>query len=250
MNSTVETGPGSSHLDQGEIPMLIEACDFEQKGLYLLFPRGKRIVLTREKIDRFVHTFEANLDQIPAGIRNAAAFQACPVCPERGRAKFCHALPATLAFMEELRGFNSYARVGAVYRGAAAGLVWVPDTTMHEALQFVALLSLMYYCELGRKYWKFFLGIHPLLSPTEMMARIHLNIYWDCKGDQQLAEKVTEAFANEITCTCRCQVKRLGLVCSDDALITAFVRVQSQIEYLAIGKSAALEQSFEDYLKA
>jgi hypothetical protein len=234
---------------QEEDKMEINRDDFEQNGLYLLLPGGRRIALTREMIETFAHTFESNLDQIPAKIRSAVAFQACPVCPEKGSAVFCHALPATLAFVEALEGFKSYDKVSAVYRGTEPGLVWVPETTMQEALQFVTILSFMYYCEVGKKYWKFFLGIHPLLSPHEMIARIHLNIYWDCKGDQQKVDQVMQSFADEITCTCRCQVERLGLISKNDALMNAFVNTQAQIEYLAMSKGAVLEESFEDHLR-
>jgi hypothetical protein len=229
--------------------MEIREEDFNQNGLYLLFPGGGRIVLTRDKIESFAQTFESNLDQIPVEIRSAVAFQACPVCPERERAKFCHALPATLAFFEELKGFKSYDHVSAVYKGPGRGLVWVPETTMQEALQFVVILSLMYYCEVGKHYWKYFLGIHPLLSPEEMINRIHLNIYWDCQGDKPKVDKVLRTFGDEITCTCRCQVKRLGLICKNDALMNAFVNTQAQIEWLATSEGAVLEQSFEDFLK-
>jgi len=241
--------PIDSVSDWLEDKMEIKVDDFEQNGLYLLFPDGRRIVLTGEKIESFAHTFESNLDQIPREISGAVAFQACPVCPERARAKFCHALPATLAFFEELKGFKSYDIVCAVYKGLKRGLVWVPETTMQEALQFVVIYSLMYYCEIGKQYWKFFLGIHPLLDPEEMVARIHLNIYWDCKGDKQAVDKVLRSFGDEITCTCRCQVERLGLICKDDALMNAFVNTQAQIEWLALSKGALLEQSFEEFLQ-
>ena len=229
--------------------MEIEENDFTQSGLYLLFPGRRRIVLTREKIEASAHTFESNLDQIPVAIRRATAFQACTVCPEKDSLKFCHALPATLAFSEELKGFRSTDRVTAVYKGQGPGIVFVPNTTMQEALQFVAILSLMFYCEVGRKYWRHFLGIHPLLSPKEMIARIHLNIYWDCKGDRAKVSEVLRTMANEITCTCRCQVDRLRLVCKDDALINAFVNTQVQIEWLAMTKDAMLERSFEEFMK-
>jgi hypothetical protein len=229
--------------------MEIRVNDFKQSGLYLLFPEGKRIVLTREKIEAFAHTFESNLDQIPTEIRGAVAFQACPVCPEKDRAAFCHALPATLAFFEELKGFKSFDSVGAVYKRREQSLIVVPKTTMQEALQFVAIFSLMYYCEVGKLYWKYFLGIHPLLSAEEMIARIHLNIYWDSKGDKQKVAEILRSFADEITCTCRCQVKRLGLICKDDALMNAFVNTQIQIELLAMAKDDRLEQSFEEFMK-
>jgi hypothetical protein len=229
--------------------MEIRVDDFKESGLYLLFPAGRRIVLTREKIEAFTRAFESNLDQLPADIRRAAAFQACPVCPEKGRAKFCHALPATLAFFEELKGFKSYDKVDAVYKGREQGLVLVPKITMQVALQFVVILSLMYYCEVGKQYWKYFLGTHPLLSPEEMVTRIHLNIYWDCKGDKQKIDDVLRSFDDDITCTCRCQVKRLALICKDDALMNAFVNTQAQIEWLAAAKDTLLEQSFEEFMK-
>jgi hypothetical protein len=120
---------------------------------------------------------------------------------------------------------------------------------MQEALQFVAIFSLMYYCEVGKQYWKYFLGIHPLLSPEEMIARIHLNVYWDGKGDKQKVDEILRSFADEITCTCRCQVKRLGLICKDDALMNAFVNTQIQIELLAMARDDLLEQSFEEFMK-
>ncbi|HTQ30086.1 MAG TPA: hypothetical protein VMI53_02655 [Opitutaceae bacterium] len=220
--------------------MEINTADFEQPGLYLLFPEGKRIVLTRERIKRFAHTFECSLDQIPLEIRSAVAFHACEVCPERGRLIFCHALPATLAFFDELNGFKSYDRVSAVYRGAGCELVCVPDTTMQEALQFVVILSLMFYCEIGKKYWKFFTGVHPLMDPAELINRVHLNIHWHCKGDGAKIEQVLQTFADEIACTCECQVKRLRLICKNDALLNAFVNTQAQIECLALTKGALL----------
>ena len=179
--------------------MEIRVNDFKQSGLYLLFPEGRRIVLTREKIEAYAHAFETNLDQIPVEVRGAVAFQACAVCPEKDRAKFCHALPATLAFFEELKGFKSFDNVAAVYKGREPGLVLAPETTMQEALQFVVIFSLMYYCEVGKQYWKYFLGIHPLLRPEELITRIHLNIYWDCKGDKPKVDEVLRAFGDEIT---------------------------------------------------
>jgi hypothetical protein len=250
MNLSATTGSKNPTVHRENDKRGIDPGDFKQIGLYLLFPGGRRIVLTREKIEAFARAFEANLDQIPERIRSAVAFQACEVCPEKARAKFCHALPATLAFVEELDDFKSYDKVGAVYRGLQPGLAWVPETTMQEALQFVTILSLMYYCEVGKKYWKFFLGTHPLLSPHEMIARIYLNIYWDCQGDKQQADRVMQLFAEEITHTCRCQVKRLGLICKNDALMSAFVNTQVQIEYLAMSRETVLKQSFEEYLKS
>jgi hypothetical protein len=107
----------------------------------------------------------------------------------------------------------------------------------------------MYYCEVGKQYWKFFLGIHPLMGPEELITRIHLNIYWDCKGDKQKVDKILRSFGDEIICTCRCQVKRLGLICKNDALMNAFVNTQSQIEWLVMAKDDRLEQSFEEFMK-
>jgi hypothetical protein len=249
MNSPAEHSHKHSANNLTTNEMGLTSAEFEKSGLYLVFPDGRRIDLTREKIEAFAHSFESNLDQLPDRIKSAAAFKACPVCPEKDRAAFCHALPATLAFMEELEGLKSYDKVDAVYRGSGPGLVWVPGISMQEALQFVAILSLMFYCEVGRKYWKFFLGVHPLLSPHEMTAKIYLNMFWDCKGDRKKTEQILGKFAEEINCTCRCQVQRLRLICRSDVLMAAFVNTQNQIEYLALCKDALLEQSFEDFLK-
>ena len=230
-------------------PLVIGEDDFKQNGLYLLFPGGRRIALTREKVESFAHNFESNLDQIPAGIRAAAAFQACPVCPEKDSAVFCHALPATLAFFDELKGVKSFDDVAAIYRGRGQRLVFVPRTTMQEALQFVVILSLLYYCEIGRQYQKYLLGIHPLMSPEEMITRIHMNIFWDCKGDRQKVNQALRVFKDEITCTCRCQVNRLRLICKDDALMNAFVNTQVQIERLAASEGALVDHVIAEFVK-
>lgn len=231
-------------------PLEIGADDFKENGLYLLFPGGRRIALTRERIDSFSHFFKSNLDQIPAGIRAAAAFQACPVCPEKDSAIFCHALPATLAFFEELKGVKSFDDVAAIYKGRGPSLVFIPKTTMQEALQFVVILSLLYYCEIGQQYRKYFLGVHPLMSPDEVITRIHLNIFWDCKGDTQKVNDVLRAFRDEITCTCRCQVNRLRLICKDDTLMNAFVNTQVQIERLAASKGGMVDHAIDDFMKS
>jgi hypothetical protein len=87
------------------------------------------------------------------------------------------------------------------------------------------------------------------MGPEELITRIHLNIYWDCKGDKQKVDKILRSFGDDIICTCRCQVKRLGLICKNDALMNAFVNTQSQIEWLAMTKNDRLEQSFEEFMK-
>ena len=100
-----------------------------------------------------------------------------------------------------------------------------------------------------KQYWKFFLGIHPLLNPQELIARLHLNIYWDCRGDQPKIDQILRTFGNEITCTCRCQVERLRLICKEDALMNAFVNTQAQIECLATSKGALLERSIAQFMR-
>ena len=228
--------------------MEIRTDDFTELGLYLLLPGGKQIALTRRRIDEFARTFEAGLDRFPVEIRSSVHFKACPVCPERNRAGFCHALPATLAFLDDLSEFRSYDKVGAVYRDSDRTLVCVPETTMQEALQFVAILSLIHHCEVGREYRRFLRGIHPLMDPTELTARVHLNIYWDCKGDRARISETMLRFSNELTCTCRCQVQRLQLVCKHDALVNAFVNTQAQIECLTLAAGDAVDRQLEEFL--
>ena len=222
--------------------MEIRTEDFAEPGLYLLLQGGKKIVLTEEKVRSFAQVFGSNLSEVPAEVREAVDFQACSVCPEKDRLTFCHALPATLAFFAELDEFNSYDSVSAVYRGLGRNLVCALETTMQEALQYVAMLSLLFYCEIGAKYWKFFQGIHPLMEPSEMVDRIHLNLYRACKGDEERIERVLQTFADEIACTCQCQVKRLRLICKHDALLNAFAGTHALIECLVATRGSWFEQ--------
>jgi hypothetical protein len=223
--------------------------NYPKNGVYLHLPDGRLIAITREKIAAFERNLEVHRDRIPAHMKPAVEFHACSICPEKDRAHFCHALPATLAFVDELEGIKSFHNVTAVYRGPGATLVVAPNTTMQEALQFVAALSLMYHCEVGKKYWKYFLGIHPLQRPEEVSARIYLNIFWECHGNQDAVERVLRTFKEEITTISSCQADRLRLIVHDDALLNAFAIVQSQVACLAVRPDSLPAQSFERYLE-
>jgi hypothetical protein len=223
--------------------------NYPVSGVYLHLPDGRLIAITREKIKAFARNFEAKLDNIPAHLRDAVDFHPCSICPERNRARSCHALPATLAFVDELAGLKSFHSVTAVYRGPESTLVVAPNTTMQEALQFVAALSLMYHCEVGKKYWKYFLGVHPLQNPDEVSTRIYLNIFWECHGNQEAVDWVLRTFKEEITTTSACQANRLRLIVQDDALLNAFAIVQSQIACLTVPREARPAPSFERYLE-
>ncbi|MGA3006583.1 MAG: hypothetical protein ABSE59_01710 [Opitutaceae bacterium] len=208
------------------------ADGFNYPGLYLLTHDGRRILLTQEKIDSFAKNFEANLHRFPIEVRCAVNFKPCAVCPEKDAAVFCHALPAALTFFEELKDFKSDDRADAFYSDSPRSHICVRNITMQEALQFVVLMSLLKGCEVGRKYARYFTGIHPLMETSELLARLDLNIYWDCKGNRGKIEKERREFASEISCVSECQVKRLRLVCENDALVNAFARTQEQIERL------------------
>ena len=59
----------------------------------------------------------------------------------------------------------------------------VARTSVHRALQYISILSLMYYCEVGREYFKYFSGVIPFMDPLPIVERVYLNIYWDLHGD-------------------------------------------------------------------
>jgi hypothetical protein len=243
----VNSSAGSVDVPRDPVEITLE--NYPRNGIYLHLPDGRLIAITRDKIEDFARNFEAQLDQMPAHLRKAVDFQACSICPERTRARFCHALPPTLAFVDELAGFKSFHQVTAVYRGPESTLVVAPNTTMQEALLFVAALSLMYHCEVGKKYWKYFMGVHPLQDPDKLSARVYLNIYWECQGNQAAVQEKLEAFVEDITTISSCQANRLRLIVSDDALINAFASVQSQVVCLAMRGGDHLVQSFEKYLE-
>ena len=147
-------------------------------------------------------------------------------------------------------GFDRYAScdsVTAIYRSGTDGTVVSADTTVQRALQYVSVLSLMYYCEVGKQYWRYFYGVHPLMATEDLVVRVYLNMFWACRGDVVSTRALIDAFHEEITATTRCQMERLRLFCHNDALLNALTLTQLASEFLAMNVEQLVRQHVEKF---
>lgn len=223
--------------------------DFEEEGLYLIFPDSSRIVLTRNNIQRVTKEFWENPEKISPKAKEAIEFQRCSFCPLKGQKDFCDALRPVLPFLEIIDQYVSFDTVTAVYKGKNKDLYYVADTTMQEALKFVSIMSLMEYCQIGRKYWKYYLGIIPFMSGQEMARSLYLDIYWLNKGDMEAIKKTITLFEEQIRITSGNQIKRMGLICKNDVFMNLFVKMQAPTTLLSMNIENSLAKSFDEFEK-
>ncbi len=218
--------------------------DYKQKGLYLLFKDSTRLILTENEIENISRKFWEDPAKIPPEVREAADFKLCPICPEKKHEGLCYALQPVLPFLEVIDKYASYDRVTAVFKGDDEEL-HLSDTTMSTALQYISILSLMYYCRVGRKYWRYYFGVNPFAGISEMRNRLYLNIYWLHKGDLKEIENSINKFKDEIKLTTQSQVKRMRLICKNDAFVNAFANTHIATEILSVDMEEALKKSFD-----
>ncbi len=212
--------------------ILIDPSAFPDAGLYLLFPDGLRLDLTEDVIGRAAQRFLGDPMRLPDHVRAAAEYQPCSICPQRDTAKICHAIVATLPFVDDVDRYVSYDRVTAVYRERGSAIIEVSQTNMVEALKYLTMLSLMHYCEVGRKYFSYFLGVSPLMPAEQIALRVFHNLYFDCRGDLGKIRSIIAQMQEEIQVTTRCQMDRLRLICRNDAFLNALVNVHSTAGWL------------------
>ncbi len=204
----------------------LDIASFSTPGLYLLFPDEKRLVLTREGIEKTTRALLDDPDAIPPHVRKATDYKPCSNCPERDTAEICHAIMPTLPFFDDIDRYMSYDRVSAVYREEGEAYIVASDTTMQDALQFVTILSLMHYCEVGQQYEKFFRGVNPLMSIPSIGKAVFLNIYLAAQGDTERAKAIIDSMSRDILETAKCQTARLRLISARDAFLNAFVNTE------------------------
>lgn len=206
---------------------LIDTAQFRDPGLYLLWPDGGRLELTRRAIESSTSAMLEDPGRIPPHVRAAADYQPCDICPHRDTAAICHAIMPVLPFVDDIDRFVSYDRVTAVFSGEGDAGLRVVETAMQEALQFVSILSLTSYCEVGRKYGAYFEGIDPLTPPHAIAESVFRRLYVESRGDLARVSAVVRTMQEEILHTTRCQTERLRLISRRDALVNAFVATHS-----------------------
>lgn len=221
--------------------------DFNDEGLYLIFPDSFRIVLTKEKIEQFASLFLDDPEKVPLSCKEAVDFHNCAICPKKGTGEFCVALRPTLPFLGMIDRYVSFDKVIAVFKEKNSELLHVRSTTMERALQYLSVLSLIHYCEVGKGYAKYFLGVMPLMDLQGVAERIYLNIYWQCRGDAPRMKAVIEKFVAEITCTSKCQHSRLATICKNDAFLNAFVLTRVVADLILMMDDESIQKAFNDF---
>ena len=221
----------------------IDFSTFTEPGLYLLLPNGEQLALTRRAIEETTHVILADPNAIPTHIRAATEYAPCDICPERDTAVICHALMTTLPFFDDIDRYVSYDRVTAVYRDSEASAFIISETTMAMALQFVTILSLTSYCEVGREYGQYFKGINPLMPLNEIGKAVFQNIYFAVKGDVEKLQEVISEMSQNILHVARCQTERLQLISKGDAFANAFVNTDLITSFVNIELKAFLSGS-------
>jgi hypothetical protein len=230
--------------------MELDLAQFKNSGLYLLFPDGTTLALTPELIAARAQALLSDPIRIAPQVKDAQSFQLCDVCPKRGSGDTCHAIRPILAFWENIDQYFSYDQVTAVYRDAGSGTITVAETTLQRALQYLSILSLLYYCETGKKYWPYFYGVHPLMDTEDVVARVYLNMFSASGGDAGKTRALVSAFHDEISTTTRCQMERIKLFCSHDAFLNALILTQLAAEFLADHAEETLRSRAEAFAQA
>lgn len=219
----------------------LQFSNYEQEGLYLHFEDSSSLVLTSEVIEQNVEKFWGDPTKILPEVKESDEFLRCSICPGRNEAGLCDGLGPILPFLEYVDKYNSFDKVVAIYRGKDKEVLNVATTTMQTALSYVAIQSLFYYCLKSREYWRYYVGVVPLSGLEMTVARIYLNIYWLHKGNEEETGKAISKFQEDLKLTTKNQVKRLNLICNNDAFINAFVGAQVTTEFLSMDIDGILE---------
>jgi hypothetical protein len=224
--------------------------DYEQTGLYLILKDSTRLVLTKDSIEKAATEYWANPDKIPPDVKEAVEFQRCAFCPSKRDGSFCNALHPVVPLLDVVDKYVSFDEVFAIYKPEEKGLLHVSHTDMKEGLRYVSFLSLMKYCQTGRKYWKYYFGIIPILGGIEFAEKLYLNFFWMHDGDKESTDRAISEFYERITIATENQLARLRLICKNDAFLNAFVAAQSIAYLLNVRKDGLLKKSFDRFSKA
>ncbi len=223
--------------------------NYQQPGLYLFLNNGKEIILTRERIEKLTKIYWSDPEKIPDDVKKSANFKRCNICPLKGKESLCDAVRPVLPLINDVDEFVSFEKVTALYKSGTDNRIFIANTTIQDALTYIAILSLISYCKVGRKYWKYYFGIIPLMSVEEFVGRLYLNIYWLNNGDEEKINNIIRHMIEELAVTTNNQLKRLMIISKNDAFLNAFAGVQSIIEYLEIIRSDTLKEAMNKFVK-
>jgi hypothetical protein len=217
-------------------------------SLYLFFLDGTQLYLTRDNIAQATDNYWKDPSKIPDNVKAAIDFQRCEFCPMSIDKQICDALRPILPLLEHIDKFNSIDPVEVIYASDIPGIFHVSTTTMPVALSYISTLSLIHYCQAGRKFKNYYFDINPLTSPSLLASRLFLNIYWQHRGQREKINHVILEFTQAMKHLCQNQVKRLNLICGNDAFNNAFVNAHVATLLLSLGIEKELQKSLDKYI--
>jgi hypothetical protein len=221
--------------------------DFEAGVLYFIFSDQKRVEFCSENVWAFAKEYLDSPEHIPDHVRKAVHFQRCRVCPELNEPGYCHALYPYLAIFDAVDRYPSYEKVQVFYLDPVSNYLSVKKTSLQNALQYVAILSVINYCEIGRQYKDYFFLVTPLMKISEIAWRVYLNAFWLFNGDKEKTTAQLKKFADVLEITIHCQVKRLGLISKNDSIVNAFILTHVLTDMLHRNMDESLKDGFEAF---
>jgi hypothetical protein len=219
-------------------PIQSQFESFGQPGLYLLFDDGLLLTLTREVICQIKRLALEDLSIIPSSVRANPNYAPCPVCPKSQSALICHCIPTIFPLIEHADRFLTNEDVTVIFRpercesSEDTAILHTSRTTAQTALQYVSILNIIHYCEVGRTYFKYFAGITPFTEPLVIAERVYLSIYWNLGGDLQAVNALIAKMRHEFDITAQCQMDRLRLFCTNTAFLDAVVVTHLSTQFL------------------
>lgn len=230
-----------------QIPLSLTFSEFDRKGLYLIFGDSTVLPLTESNVADVTRRFWEDPSKISPEVRKHANFYPCALCPEAGNGVMCYAIRPVLPFLENIDRYFSHDRVIAVYRGDEDQILHIAESDMQNALNYICMLSILYYCRTGMRYKKYYHGVIPIMSFAQAVEKIYLNIYWLHKGKTREISRFLKQFQYDISAISGNAMKRLELLCKKDALLNAFYSMHMAVDFLAMEKHNVLNKAFELY---
>ena len=173
--------------------------EFKPESLLIIFKDGTRLLIDSQEVRKCGYEFFDDPRHVPDEIKKAAGFQRCSVCPYAHTQGYCHALLPMVSFLEKIDQYPSFEPVTVVFRDQISDSNIFKETTLQVALQYVSILSLIHYCELGRTYRDIFLMVSPIMEPRHVAARIYLNLFWQLRGDEKKIAEYLKKFVENTT---------------------------------------------------
>jgi hypothetical protein len=86
------------------------------------------------------------------------------------------------------------------------------------------------------------------MSGREVASRVYLNMYWLHKGNLEEIKEIIKRFGEELKVSSANQVRRLNLVCKNDAFLNGFVNTQLVTQILTHIEDI-LAKSFSEFAR-